>query len=409
MRKGKNGRFHAFACCGSILSVSVFQIYSIKDLKNNDYIHFKKDYFMEKKKFLWMSVLCAAMTLPFTACSDDDDDDTPPDPELHTTGVYILNSGNFGDNNATLDFYNPDTKALQKKVFSAANNGQGLGDVAQSILIYGSKMYIAVGGSNSIAITDLSGKLLNRIVPTDGEIPRSPRYFAAYNGKVYATLFDGHVARIDTALMSIETLVTVGDNPEEIVVANGKLYVANSGGMNFPVYGNTVSVIDINSFSVSNTLQVVINPQYLEVDSKGDVYLISTGNYADVSPTLQRIDTKTDAITKIEDFPASLMSLGADDKLYIVSSQYDENWNLTAEYYVYDADRETWAGKFITDGTPVANPYSISADPLTGNVYIGTSDYISTGDVYIFTSGGKSIDKLAVSGINPIGVGYLTK
>jgi hypothetical protein len=350
------------------------------------------------------------MVFPFSACNDDDDEDTPPDVEERTVGAYILNSGNMGDNNATLDFYNPDTKALQKKVYSSANSGQGLGDVAQSLLIYGSKIYIAVGGSNSITITDLSGKLLNRIVPTDGQIPRNPRYFAAYNGKIYATLFDGNVARIDTTKLEIEQLVKVGDNPEKIVVANGKLYVANSGGMNFPVYGNTLSVIDINSFTVSKALPVVINPQYLEVDSKGDIYLISTGNYGDVSPTLQRIDSKTDVTTKIEGIPpASLMSMGANDKLYIVSSQYDENWNLTAEYYVYDAATETWAGKFITDGTSVESPYSISADPVTGNVYIGTSDYVSTGDVYVFSSAGKSIDKLAVSGINPIDVRFLTK
>ena len=50
----------------------------------------------------------------------------------------------------------------------------------------------------------------------------------------------------------------------------------------------------------------------------------------------------------------------------------------------------------------------MSSDPVTGNVYIGTSDYTNTGDMFIFSPEGKLIDQLALSGLNPMGAYFLT-
>lgn len=360
---------------------------------------------MKKKQLLWLSALCAAMICSFTACSDDDDPEPIPQPEV--TGVYFLNTGKIGNNNATLDFYIPETKDLQKKVYSA-KNGEGLGDTAQDMLIYGAKMYITIYGSNRIQVTDLSGKLLNYIEPKDdaGQ-PRSPRYLTAYEGKVYVTLYDGHVAKVDTTTTQIESLVAVGRNPDQLAVSKGKLFVCNSGGMDYPNYDKTVSVVDVNSFTVIKTIEVVINPTDISVDTQGDLYVISKGNYGDIPNTLQRINSSTYEVTTIDDVVATWMSMGIDDKLYIVSSQYDENWNQIAEYYVYDAAKESMVGKFITDGTTVEKPCCISTDPIDGTVYIGTSDYISTGDMYVFSAEGKLLDKKGVSGLNPAGVYFV--
>lgn len=358
---------------------------------------------MKRKFFLWTGALCAAIVCLFTSCNDDDD--PTPTPESESTGVYFLNAGKSGSNNATLDFYNPETKELQTKIF-VAKNGEGLGDTGQDMLVYGSKMYMAVYGSNRIQVTDLSGKLIHYIEPKDDSgQPRSPRYIAAYNGKIYVTLFDGHVAKIDTAGIQIESLVRVGRNPEQLTVSNGKLFVCNTGGLDYPNYDKTVSVIDIHSFSLVKTIDVEINPEKITVDSQGDVYVISTGNYGDIPNTLQRIDPTTYEVTKIDNLVATWMSMGANDKLYIVSAQ----WGQDTEFYVYDTAKESLTGKFITDGTVVEKPYSISADRVRGNVYIGTSDYTNTGDMYVFSPDGKLLDKKGVSGLNPMGAYFILK
>lgn len=352
-----------------------------------------------KKTFLLTAMICASIL--FVSCEKEPNID-PEVPEA-TTGVFVLNSGNFGSNDASLAQYNPDTKVVTYGVFQSVN-GQKLGDTAQDMLIYGSKMYIAVYNSGVIFVTDRTGKILKEIK----EEGRSPRYFTTYKGNVFVTYYEGYLAKIDTTSLSVMASVKVGDNPEQVKAANGKLYVANSGGMHYPNYGKTVSVVNPAVMAVTKTLSVVDNPANIEVDSKGDVYLVSLGNYADILGTLQKIDSQTDVVTTVSDLPVSFITMGLNDKIYFVSSQYDASWNLIADYYVYDALTETVTGKFITDGTSVSGPYSITADPVTGNVYLGTSDYVSTGDMYIFSANGVLINKFDTGGINPIGCYFVT-
>ena len=356
-----------------------------------------------KKKLLLLSLLYAVFLL-FNSCSKDETSIPEPPVETQQAGVYILNSGIMGSNGATLDYYDVETKTLHADIFSV--NGRKLGDTGQSLLIYGSKIYITVSGSSTIEITDFSGKSLKRLDVKDSNgAPREPRYMACDKNKVYVTLFDGYVARMDTATMEFDGYVKVGDNPEQIVLANNKLYVANSGGMNYPNYGTTVSVINLAGFTVTKTLDTGANPQYLATNNQGNtVYLIATGDYSPGSNILQRIDTQTDVVTTIEGLNASWMSMGADDKLYIISTEYDEQWQMTATYYVYDAANETLIGDFITDGSAIPNPYHISADKVSGDIYIGSSGGANTGDMYIYSAEGKFLHTFGLSGSFPEGV-----
>ena len=364
---------------------------------------------MEKKLFLLSLLSCALFLI--SACSKDEQPNPGPDPGvLSSTGVYILNAGFMGFNDATLDYYDTETKELQKDIFML-KNGRGLGDTGQSLLIYGTKIYIAVSGSRKIEITDLSGKSLKQLEIKDSNgAPQSPYYFAYYKDKVYVTLYDGYVACIDTATMTVdEKQVKVGDNPEHLVVANNKIYVANSGGMNYPNYGKTVSIIDPVSFTVMKTLEVGENPQYMATSNAGNkVFLISTGDYSPGSNILQRIDTQTDQVTKIEGLNTTWMSMGADDKLYIINAGYDEQWNpLPVQYCIYDAANEKLLGEFISDGTTIPSPYHISTDKTGGNIYIGSSVGTNRGDMYIYSPEGKFLHKFELSGSLPEAVYFI--
>lgn len=326
-------------------------------------------------------------------------------------GIYILNSGKQGSNNASLVYYNFETAGLTEKVFENVNS-KALGDTGQDVFIYGSKVYIAVYGSGVIYVTDKSGKILKTIESTKEGVKQQPRGLTAYDGKIYATFYDGYLAKIDTTALNIEKQVKVGRNPEYVRAANGKLFVANSGGMDYNTalgYDKTVSVVDAAAFSESEEIDVVINPDKMAVDSEGDIYVISNGNYGDVPNTLQRIHKEEDkyVVTKVGN--ATWMSM-CNDKLYIIYSQYDASWNQTITYYVYDAKTEKMiTDNFITDGTDVQKPYSITSDPVNNYIYIGTSDYTNNGDLYIFTSEGKLVKKFDTKGINPMGAYFLKK
>lgn len=319
------------------------------------------------------------------------------------SGVYILNSGKMGNNNSNISFYNFLTTEFKTKIFESAN-GTSLGDTGQDMVVYGSKMYIAVYGSGVIYVTDKQGKKLAAIESVKGDKKQQPRGLTSYEGKVYATLYDGYLAKIDTTKLEIESQVAVGRNPEYVRAANNKLYVANSGGLDYNTplgYDKTVSVVDVATFRETEQIPVVINPDKMAVDSEGDIYVISNGNYSNVPNTLQRIDATTHKVTSVGN--ATWMSMN-NDKLYIIYSQYDANWNQVVSYHVFDAKTEKMlTDKFITDGTPVNKPFSINTDPVNNYIYIGTSDYTNNGDMYIFTTDGKLVKKLDTGGLNPAG------
>src|SRR5574344_1191157 len=359
---------------------------------------------MKSKNYL-LFALAALSILVVSSCNKEN---PTPEPKI-TVGAFILNSVNYGSNDANLAFYDAQNKSVTYDVFKNINSGKKLGDTAQDMVIFGSKMYISVYNSQIIFVLDKNGKYIDEIVVKGPNSNLSPRYFTTYSDKLYVTYYEGYLGEIDTTSFEVKR-VEVGPNPDQVVSSNNKLYVANSGGMSYPNYGKTVSVVNPSTMEVIKTLDVVDNPQYLEVDSQGDVYLISIGNYTEDAPaTLQKINTVTDVVTKVDGISPTYMAMGNDDSLYLITSKYDEKWNVVNGYYVYDAITEKLGGNFITDGTNVPSAYYISTDPVSGDVYIGSSDYVSNGDMYIYTSKGVLVKKFDTGGLNPIGAFFLTK
>ena len=230
--------------------------------------------------------------------------------------------------------------------------------------------------------------------------PSNPRALATANGKVYISLYDGHVAQLDTLTMSVEKSVAVGSNPEGIVYANNKLYVANSGGM-AAKNDSTISVIDPITFKVIKTIKVVINPTVLKADADGDIYVISNGNYSTIPYTLQRIDAITDVVTTIANVHPINMTINGDNA-YMYSYDYDVNFSVVNKAFIqYDVKNEApVTSSFIASGAVAKTPYSIDVDPISKNIYIGESDFMNTGRMYCFGADGVSKFNFT-TGMNP--------
>lgn len=320
-------------------------------------------------------------------------------------GFYILNGGNWNENNASLSYYNLTTGEMTADVYKT-KNGKGLGDGAEQLIVYGSKMYITVSGSNRLVVLDMDGKELKSITPEGGE-PMNPRCMAAGNGKVYVSYFYGHsVAMLDTASLSIEKEVKVGRYPEQLTVTNGKIYVANSGGNDHPNYGKTVSVIDQNSFAVEKEIEVAFNPVGITSDSQGDVYVISWADHGKTTDqALQRIDSKTGEVSTIG--KATKMSI-IHDKIYTYFSQYYNSSGIS--YIEYDALTEKVVNdKFIADNTIVQSPNAITVDPVSQNIFVTYFDYASTSTMYIFTADGKLQETIDTGGYDAKWMTFVTK
>ncbi len=105
---------------------------------------------------------------------------------------------------------------------------------------------------------------------------RKPRYVVGYKGKVLVSCWDNSIAVIDTATLEIEKNITVGANPEQMVITGDKLYVANGGGIT-PGFDSTISVVNLNTFTEQQKITVGINPYNMAADSAGNVYVGCNG------------------------------------------------------------------------------------------------------------------------------------
>ena len=337
----------------------------------------------------------------FTSCKKDPDAGIPP-PDISAPGrkMLVLNQGLFNMNNTTLSLYSFERAEVLTNDLFAYQNQRGLGDTGNDMAIYGTRVYIVMSTSSQVEVSDMVGKSIKRIpLFTADNKPRQPRSIAFHAGKAYVCSFDGTVARIDTASLTVEAVTAVGRNPDGICVSGNKLYVSNSGGLDFPNYDSTVSVVGLAEFREIKKIGVRMNPYTIAADAYGDVYVASRGNYANVKYCLQRIDTRTDELVQTFDNLKTLSFVIYNDRAY--SYNYDFNLNTTSFEVLNVKTEQIETEQFITDGTTLSKPFGIAVDPVTEDVYIADAgNYTVNGDVFCFSKTGMKKFKTTV-GMNP--------
>lgn len=316
-------------------------------------------------------------------------------------GFYQLNEGNMGMNRASLDYFDYGTGIYTRDIFSERNPEivKELGDVGNDIKVYGQKVYAVINVSNLIVVFDV--RTARRI--KEIEVPNC-RYLAFGKDKVYVSSYAGpvqinpnaeigFVAEIDTASLEITRKVSVGYQPEEMVVHNGKLYVANSGGYRAPNYDRTVSVVNLETLEEEKKIDVAINLHRMVIDRRGDIYVSSRGDYMRTPPNLYVIDSATDEVKQCLDIPVGGMCMD-EDKLYY----YSVAFNMTSgrnevTYGILDTrTKKQISNRIITDGTEkeIMLPYGIAVNPETKEIFMtDAQNYVVTGFVYCFSPDGK--------------------
>lgn len=326
---------------------------------------------------------------------------TDPASPQSIKGLYILNEGNMGSNKCTLDFFDYNTGAYHRNIYAERNPGvvKELGDVGNDIGIYGNKLFTVVNCSHFVEVMDVrTGTHIGSINITNC------RYITFHEGKAYISSYagpvqidpdarPGKVVEVDINTLQITREVVVGYQPEEMVITNGKLYVANSGGYRFPNYDRTVSVVDLNTFQVVNTIDVAINLHRMEIDRRGRIYVSSRGDYYGIGSDVFIIDSHTEQVIGHLGIAASEMCMEG-DILYMISTEWNYNTGSNAiGYSRYDTREEkVIPDNFITDGTEkeIKIPYGIAVNPETKEIFVcDATNYVTPGYLYCFSPAGK--------------------
>ena len=102
----------------------------------------------------------------FTACDSDDKVTLPEENETPANRCYIVNTGNWEGNDASIQYYSFDndmaTAGDSEANIFAVQNKTLLGDLAQDLLWTKEKLFVTVSGSQKIEVLDESGKVIMR-------------------------------------------------------------------------------------------------------------------------------------------------------------------------------------------------------------------------------------------------------
>ena len=348
-----------------------------------------------KKKLLLplMAVFCLA------SCSDDD---VTKEPEyVAPWDIYFLNEGSWGMNDASITTYNETSKVYFEDLYYSSNDKK-LGDVAQDI-VYGDNhcLYVAVSESRYIAKLDANCKELTRYKTSDTEM--QPRSLLLKDGFLYASFYGtetegGIVAKMDTATLAVVQRVSVGSYPEQIAEINGVIAVCNSGYG----YGNTLSMIDVNSFSVKKELALPhMNPQDIVV-CNGKFYC-NTTEYDESWNSVSRIIEVDPVSFGTKEIAEAFYMCPVGDQMIMIkqsTNYYTTPYTYENTFYTFDSKTgkvtegkkdETGSFKLYDRGI-----YGVFCSPDQKKLYVCVSNqegsaYVNS-DVYVLDLNGKQLD-----------------
>ena len=255
-----------------------------------------------------LAILSATVVLAVSISSckkDKDSNPTAVDPVVVTPGAYdkgvfVTNEGNFGVSSGTLSFANTATNAVSNDVFAVVNS-RPLGNVVQSMEIVNGRGYIVVNNSNKIEVVNAADMVSTATITGLS----SPRYCIGIdNSKAYVSQWgsggvEEGVKIINLTTNAVSGFIATGSGAEKMLKLGNFVYVTNSGAFGSD---STVTVINTTTDAVSQTIKVGLNPNSIQLDKNGKIWVMCGGLANFINPAssipaqLVRINPATNTI-----------------------------------------------------------------------------------------------------------------
>jgi len=352
------------------------------------------------KKMKKLGILALAV-ISITSCQKESFTPTASEGN-YKNGYFVTNEGNFGTGNGSISFISNEGD-VENDVFSQINSFQ-LGDVVQSMSIINEKAYIVVNGSAKIEVA--SDDSLHYITTINGfSGPRN--MLQVSTNKAYVTdWFSNKVQVINLDNNEIISSIDCGQGPESLCINDNLVYVCNIGGYSVD---STISIIDVDSDMLINTLTVGDKPSGVVIDINNDIWVLSSGatyfdaNWNIESETQGKLvkisngDIVSSFSFELGNHPKGLMINESRDILYFSNGNIMEVCNQCDAIYSFNInDTEL-------PSTPIINR-SFYKTAIDNNYIYGSDavDYIQNGWSYQYNQIGILIDSMRV-GIIPGG------
>ena len=298
--------------------------------------------------------------------------------------TFISSEGNFGSSNASISVYKGEEE-IQKI--------EDIGDVLQSILVHGNKLFAILNNSHLIKVYSISeeGLALPGIdVPTNTS---SPREMVVVGNYLYFTNWNSQdVKYLNLTTYKIEGSIKVDGMPEGIISDQTNLFVAINMNSDYSS-ASTVVKINISSRQVTNEYKVGKGPHALALE--GDNLWVTNRYYDDSYLTYigtSKIDLTTGTVT-IKDYGRGGSACAGD--LFNFNKALYRTFDGGVSPLNTDASILT-SGKI---GNYNDNKlYSSHAN--SEHIFIGLSDYVAPDTVLVHDKNGAYVYSL-VTGASP--------
>ncbi len=319
-------------------------------------------------------------------------------------GIMVTNEGNFMDNNGSVSYIPLSEDTVYNNVFETVN-GRPLGDVIMSFAAWKNKGFIVANNSGKVEVVDL------KTFQSAGIIEVSyPRHIVISNdAKGYITYgsFPGKVKVFNPETMEAITDITVGNQPENMIIDGDKLLVANGQWGN----DSTVSIIDRTTNEVMSTIFAGDGPVAFARDGSGSVWVLCQGKVV-YSPDWSYIEYETNSkLVGLK--PGTYEPV----KSYVIghTGDYFNPSSIASDpngQFIYFVEKEGVFAFRISDSQIPATPLisgsynTVNANPLNGRLYVSEiQGYTASGKLHIFTPSGETVSTFVV-GIAPNGVNF---
>jgi DNA-binding beta-propeller fold protein YncE len=244
------------------------------------------------------------------------------------------------------------------------NDIETLGEAPNQVVIQGDKAYVVNSLDHNIQIIDLTTENTTGYVII-GE-PRNPFHMAFVDSQYayVSNLMTNSISQVDVINKMVVGEYGVGLAPEGLIVVGDKLYVCCTGFQFYAYRSKTgrdwvfdvthkrndveaysyitgkVYVFDLHSRTVTDSIPVGMNPQYLDLDPEGELNVMCTGDYWSVFGQIYRIDTNTDTVIDSIATGGSptVISIGTDGLGYLAAGGWNPN---PGEVYTFDSYADT--------------------------------------------------------------------
>ena len=308
------------------------------------------------------------------------------------------------------------------------NDIDTLGESPNQIVIHGDFAYVVNSLDHDIQIIDLETETTVDWIDI-GE-PRNPFHMAFVSSQyAYVTnLKENTISKVDVINKTVVGEYAVGQSPEGLLVVGNKLYICCTG-FEWPKYKQItgrdwvfdpthrandvkayryiqgkVYVFDTQSDSVTDSISVGINPQYLAIDPGGELNVMCTGNYWTVLGQIYRINTSTDQVIDSIATGGSpgIISIGTDGIGYLAAGGWHPDPGLV---YTFDSYADTMLRGSSNPITTDSGVIAVAAFPSTkAGSHVYTCNF-QADDVTLLSQEGNLV-KTYLLGNGPVSIDF---